>query len=310
MIESLLRTPPRHGSPVATPAATLVTATATEPQTAARTRPRAAHREPALDWHRPSRVVDTAFADARVFSTPVQSRWAPPVPGERHSTDDPFTSANGDRIVPVPAPIEATGSAATPLLDRLRSPTADYWAESRPILKVVAKVVAGAVLTLMLAVAAFVIVLPASIGAVSMTVTDHAMAPGLTVGDLLVVHHLPSAAVAVGDVVVVDADDPQVRRVEAVVTPTLGEPRFTLGSDDDPRSSETVAASRLVGTVSYSMPLLGWASTWIDGTARNWLVPVIALSLFGYVALSVVSGARSVREGRRRSAIMRSMSTR
>lgn len=72
---------------------------------------------------------------------------------------------------------------------------------------------------------------------------------------------------------------------------------YGVGADQNPVKPEQIR-----GEVWYSIPYLGWVSTYVGGDNRVWLVPVIAGGLVLYagyaVASSITTASKRKREGR------------
>lgn len=149
-------------------------------------------------------------------------------------------------------------------------------------------------LALVIALAALLIVVPKVGGATPLTVLTQSMEPTLPPGTLVVVGPVAPAEVRVGDVVTyqIRSGEPEVitHRVIAVTSASDGSYTFTTKGDNNAVEDPPVVADQLKGRLWYSIPLVGWVNAAVNGDARSWIVPGLAVALFGYAAFMIVSG--------------------
>ncbi|KQO96667.1 signal peptidase I [Leifsonia sp. Leaf264] len=149
-------------------------------------------------------------------------------------------------------------------------------------------------LALVIALAALLIVVPKVGGATPLTVLTQSMEPTLPPGTLVVVGPVEPADVRVGDVVTyqIRSGEPEVitHRVIAVTSASDGSYTFTTKGDNNAVEDPPVVADQLKGRLWYSIPLVGWVNAAVNGDARSWIVPGLAIALFGYAAFMIVSG--------------------
>lgn len=171
--------------------------------------------------------------------------------------------------------------------------------EGQSLLHYLAVSLSAALLVLLLGVAVAVIGLPALTGGSAMTVLTQSMEPGLPPGTLVVVRPTPVDDIRVGDVITY-----QIRSGEAAVvshrvmskTYADGELTFvTKGDNNDTVDPEPVREVQVRGTLWYSLPLLGWVNTLLNGSNRTVVVAVAAGALFLYAAVSVIGAVRDRR---------------
>lgn len=171
--------------------------------------------------------------------------------------------------------------------------------EGQSLLHYLAVSLSAALLVLLLGVAVAVIGLPALTGGSAMTVLTQSMEPGLPPGTLVVVRPTPVDDIRVGDVITY-----QIRSGEAAVvshrvmskTYADGELTFvTKGDNNDTVDPEPVREVQVRGTLWYSLPLLGWVNTLLNGSNRTVAVAVAAGALFLYAAVSVIGAVRDRR---------------
>lgn len=155
----------------------------------------------------------------------------------------------------------------------------------------------AALLLLVLALAAIVIVIPKLAGGMPLTVLTNSMAPGLPPGTLLVVQPVEFDDIEVGDVITyqITSGDPTVitHRVIGFTSTADGERRLVLQGDNNAEADpDPVREVQVQARLWYSVPLLGWVNTALNGDDRPWIVALVAGTLFAYAAWMVVSAIR------------------
>lgn len=162
-----------------------------------------------------------------------------------------------------------------------------------------------AVLLLVVGAGMVLIVLPKVAGAIPRAVLTQSMEPTLPPGTLIVVRPVEPNQVAVGDVVTyqIESGKPDVitHRVVAIAFTPSGTRTFTLKGDNNAvADADPVKEVQIVGRLWYSVPVIGYASLWLNGDARGVIVPVLAGLLFAFAAYMFISGlVGAVRERRR-----------
>ncbi|HTM84796.1 MAG TPA: signal peptidase I [Mycobacterium sp.] len=161
-------------------------------------------------------------------------------------------------------------------------------------------------LGLMIALAAAVIVIPALVGGVPLTVLTGSMEPTLPPGTLVVVRPTPVQDIRVGSVLTyqIRSGEPDVvsHRVLSRSVSTDGTTTFiTKGDNNDSPDANPVTPAQIKGTVWYSVPLLGYVNNAVNGPARAWVTPGVAAVLFIYSGYMMVGAALSTWRKRRGS---------
>ncbi|MER7797041.1 signal peptidase I [Microbacterium sp. NPDC096154] len=156
---------------------------------------------------------------------------------------------------------------------------------------------------LVLLLAGAVVVAPAVVGGVPLTILTGSMTPTYPPGTLVVVKPTPIEQIGVGDVLTFQLESGQptlvTHRVVSVIADSSGETRFvTQGDANTSPDADPVRPVQIRGTVWYAVPWIGWANQAVNGEARSWLVPAAAAALFAYALWLVLSG---IRDRRRRS---------
>ncbi len=150
------------------------------------------------------------------------------------------------------------------------------------------------VMALVLGLAALLVVLPRVAGAVPLTVLTQSMEPTLPPGTLIVVRPVEPADVAIGDVVTyqIEPGEPAVitHRVIGVQFSGEGVRQFTLKGDNNAQPDpELVTEPQVRGKLWYSVPGFGYLSSFMNGDARGFLIPVAGTLLIGYSGWSIVT---------------------
>ena len=176
-------------------------------------------------------------------------------------------------------------------------------ANGRGLVRYLGAAVSAALLALTLAVAVAVVALPTVVGGSAMTVLTQSMEPGLPPGTLVVIKPTPVDDIAVGDVMTY-----QIRSGEsAVVTHRVisktyagGEVTFiTQGDNNSAPDAAPVQEIQVRGTLWYSLPLLGWVNTALNGPNRTIVVAIAVGGLFTYAAAMAIGTLRDRRRGQR-----------
>ncbi len=163
--------------------------------------------------------------------------------------------------------------------------------------------VSGAILLLVVALALIVIVIPKVVGATPLTVLTSSMEPRLPPGTLLIVSPVHPQDIRVGDVVTyqIRSGEPGVitHRVIAINSSTSSGRTFVFkGDNNSDRDPDDVVAGQIHGRVWYSVPLIGYVSTAVNGENKSWIIPVAAVLLFAYSAYMIASSIADLRRRR------------
>ena len=161
-------------------------------------------------------------------------------------------------------------------------------------------------LGVVLLLAAVLIFIPAAAGATPLTVLTSSMEPHLPPGTFIVVRPTPVDEIHIGSVVTyqIESGKPEVitHRVVEIRSESNGARTFiTKGDNNDDPDPKPVIPDQVRGTLWYSVPLVGYTATAVNGQSRTWLVPVAGVGLLVYAAVMVVSalvGRARKRNGR------------
>lgn len=161
-------------------------------------------------------------------------------------------------------------------------------------------------LALMLFIALVTIIIPKVSGATPMTVLTASMEPKLPPGTLIVVKPEPLKKIHIGDVMTyqIQSGNPAVisHRVIAINYSSTGARTFVTKGDNNSNPDPVVTGVQVRGVLWYSVPWIGFVNTAINGGERTWIVPAIALGLFGYAAYMIASGTVGSMRKRREAA--------
>lgn len=175
----------------------------------------------------------------------------------------------------------ATGAAAAPV---------------KGLLHYLGLAVSGALLALVLGLAALVIVIPAIVGGSALTVLTSSMAPRFPPGTLIVIKPTPIDEIRVGDVMTyqIKSGQPAVisHRVISRMVDLNGVTTFiTKGDNNDLADKDPIREIQVKGTLWYAIPYLGWVNNAVNGEARPLVVPIVAGLLFAYALWMLISAA-------------------
>ncbi|MHC5795622.1 signal peptidase I [Lacisediminihabitans sp. FW035] len=165
----------------------------------------------------------------------------------------------------------------------------------------------GAILVLVLALAALVVVIPKVAGGIPLTVLTSSMIPKFPPGTLIVDVPVKTDELRIGDVATyqIVSGKPGVitHRIIAIHNASDGTRTFQFKGDNNsqPDAGE-ILAEQVQGRVWYSLPYIGYVNNAVNGENRVWIVPVIAGLLFAYAAYTVASAIVSSRRQKRRRA--------
>ncbi|MBH0023207.1 signal peptidase I [Salinibacterium sp. SWN248] len=168
--------------------------------------------------------------------------------------------------------------------------------------------ISGGLFALVLLVGALVIIIPNLAGAQPLTVLTSSMEPSLPPGTLIVVKPIDTNEIIVGDVITYQIESGKAgvitHRVTAITNSSDGSRTFTLqGDNNDVADDLQVLPVQVQGKLWYSVPWIGYVSNFVNGNAKTWLVPVIAIALFVYAGFMITSGIiSSARKRKRRRA--------
>lgn len=163
----------------------------------------------------------------------------------------------------------------------------------------------GALLLLVLALAVILIVIPKVAGGMPLTILTSSMEPGLPPGTLIVVRPVNPDDLRIGDVVTyqMQSGRPGVitHRIIAVVSSSDGSRSFTFQGDNNAApDSEQIREVQIQGRLWYSVPLVGFVNTGVNGPNKSWVIPVAAGLLLTYSGYMVASGTVAAAKKRRR----------
>jgi signal peptidase len=158
--------------------------------------------------------------------------------------------------------------------------------------------IGGALLLVVIALALILIVVPKIAGATPLTVLTASMVPRYPPGTLIFVLPVKTDDIRIGDVVTyqIQSGNPAVisHRVIAINNQANGKRTFILrGDNNSSPDPAAVIPAQVRGRLWYSVPLMGWVNSAVNGSKRTWIVDVLAGLLFAYAAYMVISGIYS-----------------
>jgi signal peptidase len=167
--------------------------------------------------------------------------------------------------------------------------------EARQLLHAVGVGASWALLALVVAGAVALLVVPKLTGSVPLTVLSGSMSPTYEPGSVVIVRPTPADELQIGDAITyqIRPDDPTVvtHRIVGVTIDGRGDRGFvTQGDANNAPDAEPVIAAQVKGRVWYSVPYVGYASSWLTGTRREVVTAIAAGALLAYGAFTIVSG--------------------
>ncbi len=147
------------------------------------------------------------------------------------------------------------------------------------------------------------LIVPRLAGATPYVIETGSMAPGMPPGTLVVVKPVPMEDVAVGEVMTYQlrSGDPTVvtHRVIEQGLDLTGEPRWrTQGDANDAPDESWVRPVQVKGVRWYSVPYLGYLTSFVTEQQRSALTVLVAVGLLGYAALMFGRAAFGRRKNR------------
>jgi len=177
--------------------------------------------------------------------------------------------------------------------------------KSRGVLYYLGMGISGGLFALVVLVGALVIIVPNLTGSMPLTVLTSSMEPGLPPGTLIVVKPIEPEKIAVGDVITYQIESGKAgvitHRVIGITNSSDGSRTFTLKGDNNDVADELqVLPVQVQGKLWYSVPWIGYVSNFVNGSAKTWLIPIIAIALFVYAGFMITSGIISAARKRKR----------
>lgn len=168
-------------------------------------------------------------------------------------------------------------------------------ARERGLLYYIGLGASAALLLAVVALALILIVVPKVAGATPLTVLTSSMEPLYPPGTLIYVLPVKAAEIRLGDVITyqIQSGKPAVisHRVIAINSPADGKRSFILKGDNNSDPDQAaVLPVQVRGRLWYSVPLLGWVNSALNGSKRSWIVSAIAVALFAYAGYMIISG--------------------
>lgn len=166
--------------------------------------------------------------------------------------------------------------------------------------------VSAGILAFVVLVGVLVIVIPVASGSTPMTVLTQSMVPTYPPGTLIIVKPIAPEQVQIGDALtyqIKSGEAPVVtHRVTSIQNSSSGEVTFITKGDNNALADElAVRPVQIKGTVWYSIPWIGYVNNIINGDARSWIVPLIAVGLLLYAGYAFASGLAGAARKRRRA---------
>jgi signal peptidase len=158
--------------------------------------------------------------------------------------------------------------------------------------------IGGALLLVVIALALVLIVVPKIAGATPLTVLTTSMEPKYPPGTLIYVLPVKTKDIHIGGVITyqIESGNPAVisHRVIAINSPASGKRTFILKGDNNSAPDiAPVIPAQVKGRLWYSVPLMGWVNSAMDGSKRSWIVDILAGLFLAYSTYMVIGGFHS-----------------
>lgn len=156
-------------------------------------------------------------------------------------------------------------------------------------------------LSTVLAGALALIVVPKAADARPLTVLSGSMEPTYDPGDVVIVRPVDTDELAVGDVITFQpiSDDPSLttHRIVEEVFGSEGRMFQTQGDNNNAPDPDPVKPEQVKGEVWYSVPVVGYASVWMNTGWLSTAIDVVALGLLLYGGWYLAAGLVERRRG-------------
>ncbi|MFC4243327.1 signal peptidase I [Gryllotalpicola reticulitermitis] len=156
-----------------------------------------------------------------------------------------------------------------------------------------------AIVIFIAAIAFAAVVLPRLIGAVPLAVLTGSMEPTFKPGDLVISKQVDPQNLEIGDIVTFQphSGDPEVitHRVVGIGVTSHGKvDRIITKGDANNVADAPEVPGQIKGRMVYSLPYLGYVTTWANRFHTVWLVPAFGGALIAYCVVTLArAGARS-----------------
>jgi signal peptidase len=159
------------------------------------------------------------------------------------------------------------------------------------------------IFAIVLAILVVAVIIPKVTGSTPLTVLTSSMEPNLPPGTLLVVQPVDVASIEVGDIITyqIESGQPAVvtHRVVEVTSSTVDGLTFLLKGDNNDAVDPIVIPAQIQGRLFYSIPLVGHASTLLNGEYRALIIPIAAGAMLIYAVIAITMGLFGANKKRR-----------
>lgn len=153
-------------------------------------------------------------------------------------------------------------------------------------------VVSSVALTLVVALAVAVYVIPRALGGAALTIDSGSMAPALETGDMVAVRDIDPSAVKLGDIITYSTKNALITHRVIGVGAQGGQTTFITQGDANNTADSPILAEQLRGKVIYSLPKLGTATAWLQSNLHLVIFGAAAIWLGSYL-LEIISLRRA-----------------
>lgn len=200
-------------------------------------------------------------------------------------------------------PAGARHSVPSTVLPERSNVTAIHTAEQhsgRALAQSIAAVAKGLLWAIAITAAAIIVVsglLPRVIGAVPLTVLSGSMEPAFSPGDLIVSQPVDADTVQTGDIITFQpiSGDPTLvtHRVIGFAFGEDGARNVITQGDANDVPDAAIEPDQVMGTMLYSVPYIGYVSSWVDRTHIAWALPFAGVVLIAVALAAALRAART-----------------
>ncbi|NJC24388.1 signal peptidase [Arthrobacter pigmenti] len=159
-------------------------------------------------------------------------------------------------------------------------------------LELVGRIAVWSAFAMVMVVVAATVVIPRLMGAVPLAVLTSSMEPTMPPGTLVVSKPVDPASLAVGDVITFQpvSDNPMLitHRIVGQAHKADGALSFTTRGDNNGTEDEPIIEGQVMGKVIYSVPYVGYVTTWLDREQRGWMVGAFGALLISYAVFTIM----------------------
>ena len=165
--------------------------------------------------------------------------------------------------------------------------------------KFISQALSFALLGLVIAAALALIIVPKATGSKPLTILSGSVTGTYNVGDVVVVKPVKVDDLKIGDVITFQpfTDDPELttHRIVGINYGSKGREFVTQGDANNAPDLKPISEDQVKGKVWYSVPKVGYVSTWVAGHTMRTITDLIGIGLLLYGGMFIAGGLRERR---------------